>query len=65
MTHQVSYLIKIHHPGDGSTFAHTASGKLCEYNSKAAAKAQMTKLVRKANAGRVAKERFEIYPVYY
>lgn len=65
MIHETSYLIRIRTPEGKSWFAHTASGRLCEYNDKRSDQAQLTRLIRKANAGRVATETFELYPIYY
>lgn len=65
MTYDTRYLIKITNAAGGVSYAHTCAGKLCEYERKEDAQRQITRLLRKANAGRVARETFEPFAVYY
>ena len=59
------FLIRIRDKDGRTWFAQTAEGRLCEYKTQAAALGQITKLKRKASAGRSCAETFEIYPIYY
>jgi hypothetical protein len=60
-----AFLIRIRDAKGNTWFAHTAAGLLCEYDTRATALAQITRLKRKASAGRTASETFELYPIYY
>lgn len=63
--HREAFLIQIRDANGRTWFAHTASDKLCEYDTRRAAQTQITKLKRKANAGRECLETFALYPIYY